>query len=103
MPPMQQILRMFPDMQVNTPYPIQFGKGDWITVIIHAMGTFTGQMTLPDGKAIAPTGKHLTLSSARPPSGKAKGSSSPPSGMQQRWRGSSVSPRSAGRPTALLV
>jgi hypothetical protein len=24
---MQQMLRMFPDMHVNTPYPIQFGKG----------------------------------------------------------------------------
>jgi hypothetical protein len=28
---MQQMLQVFPDMHVNTPYPIQFGKGDWIT------------------------------------------------------------------------
>jgi hypothetical protein len=44
-------------MHVNAPYPIQFGNGDWITVVTHAAGTFTGQMALPDGKVIAPTGK----------------------------------------------
>jgi ketosteroid isomerase-like protein len=54
---MQQFLRSFPDMHVNTPYPIQFGSGDWITVITHATGTFTGEMTLPDGNVIPPTGK----------------------------------------------
>ena len=54
---MQQMLRIFPDMHVNTPYPIQFGSGDWITVVTRATGTFTGQMKLPDGKVIAPTGK----------------------------------------------
>ena len=26
---MHQFLRSFPDMHVNTPYPIQFGSGDW--------------------------------------------------------------------------
>ena len=41
----------------NTPYAIQFGTGDWITVVTRATGTFTGEMILPDGKAIAPTGK----------------------------------------------
>jgi quinol monooxygenase YgiN/ketosteroid isomerase-like protein len=54
---MAQMLRMFPDMHVNTPYPIQFGSGDWITVVTNATGTFTGGMILPDGKVIAPTGK----------------------------------------------
>jgi hypothetical protein len=54
---MQQMLQMFPDMHVNTPYPTQFGAGDWITVVTNATGTFTGRMTLPDGKVIAPTGK----------------------------------------------
>ena len=44
-------------MHVYTPYPIQFGSGDWITVITHATGTFRGQMVLPNGKVIAPTGK----------------------------------------------
>jgi ketosteroid isomerase-like protein len=58
---MQQFLRSFPDMHVNTPYPIQFGSGDWITVVTHATGTFTGEMTLPDGEVIAPTGKAFDL------------------------------------------
>jgi hypothetical protein len=55
---MQQMLRIFPDMHVyNDPYPIQFGSGDWITVVTRAAGTFTGDMVLPDGKVITPTGK----------------------------------------------
>jgi hypothetical protein len=54
---MQQMLRIFPDMHVNIPYPIQFGSGDWITVVTRATGTFTGEMTLPDGTVIPPTGK----------------------------------------------
>ena len=58
---MQAFLRSFPDMHVNTPYPIQFGGGDWITVITNATGTFTGEMVLPDGKVIAPTGKAFDL------------------------------------------
>jgi SnoaL-like polyketide cyclase len=56
-PAMQQMLRIFPDMHVNTPYPIRFGSGDWITVVSRARGTFTGEMILPDGKVIAPNGK----------------------------------------------
>ena len=55
---MQQFLRIFPDMHVySDPYPIQFGAGDWITVITRVTGTFTGQMALPDGTAVPPTGK----------------------------------------------
>ena len=54
---MRQMLRIFPDMHVCTPYPIQLGNGDWITVVTRATGTFTGEMVLPNGKAIAPTGK----------------------------------------------
>jgi len=54
---MQQMLRIFSDMHVYTPYPIQLGSGDWITVITRATGTFTGEMVLPNGKTIAPTGK----------------------------------------------
>jgi len=54
----QQMFRIFPDVHVfNDPYPIQFGSGDWITVITRTTGTFTGEMVLPDGTAIAPTGK----------------------------------------------
>src|SRR6266550_1128789 len=58
---MQQFLRSFPDMHVNTPYPIQFASGDWITVVTNVTGTFTGEMVLPDGKVIAPTGKAFEL------------------------------------------
>jgi ketosteroid isomerase-like protein len=58
---MQQMLRSFPDMHVYTPYPIQFGSGDWITVITHATGTMTEEMTLPDGTVIPPTGKAFDL------------------------------------------
>ena len=55
---MQQMLRIFPDVHVhNDPYPIQFGTGDWITVVGRVTGTFTGEMVLPGGKVIAPTGK----------------------------------------------
>ena len=39
---MQQLVRMFPDVRVHTPYPIQFGGDDWITVVTNATGTFTG-------------------------------------------------------------
>ena len=59
---MQQFLRIFPDMHVySDPYPVQFGSGDWITVVTRATGTFTGEMTLPDGTVIPPTGKAFDL------------------------------------------
>ena len=54
---MEQFLRSFPDMHVDTPYPIQFGSGDWITVVTHARGTFTGELALPNGTVIPPTGR----------------------------------------------
>jgi hypothetical protein len=62
---MQQLVRMFPDIRVHTPYPIQFGDGDWITVVTNVTGTFTGEMTLPDGTVIAPTGKACDLEFAQ--------------------------------------
>jgi hypothetical protein len=58
---MAQMLRIFPDMRVHLPYPVQFGSGDWITVITRATGTFTGEMTLPDGTVIPPTGKAFDI------------------------------------------
>ena len=59
---MRQMLAIFPDIRVhNDPYPIQFGSGDWITVVTNTTGTFTGQMTLPDGTVIPPTGKAFDL------------------------------------------
>ena len=58
----QQMLRMFPDVHVdNDPYLIQFGSGEWITVITRTTGTFAGEMVLPDGTVIDPTGKAFDL------------------------------------------
>ena len=55
---MAQMFAAFPDMHVHCdPYPIQFGSGDWITVITNVTGTFTGEMTLPDGTVINGTGE----------------------------------------------
>jgi hypothetical protein len=55
---MKGMFAIFPDAHVdNDPYRTQFGTGDWITVITRTTGTFTGEMVLPDGKVIAPTGK----------------------------------------------
>jgi hypothetical protein len=62
---MQELVRMFPDIRVHTPYPIQFGSGDWITVVTNATGTFTGEMTLPDGNVIPPTGKAFDVEFAQ--------------------------------------
>jgi len=62
---MQQLVRMFPDIRVHTPYPIQFGGGDWITVVTNATGTFTGEMSLPDGTVVPPTGKAFDLEFAQ--------------------------------------
>src|SRR5437667_10171026 len=62
---MQQLVRMFPDIRVHTPYPIQFGDGDWITVVTNATGTFTGEMTLPEGKVLPPPGTAFDLEFAQ--------------------------------------
>ena len=58
---MQQLVEMFPDVRVHTPYPIQFGGDNWITVVTNVTGTFTGKMTQPDGTAVPPTGKAFDL------------------------------------------
>jgi hypothetical protein len=62
---MREMFRIFPDVHVgNDPYPIQFGSGDWITVITRATGTFAGEMVLPGGNVITPTGKAFDLNFA---------------------------------------
>ena len=58
---MQQLVEMFPDVRVHTPYPVQFGDGNWITVVTNVTGTFTGKMTQPDGTVVPPTGKAFDL------------------------------------------
>ena len=62
---MEQLVRMFPDIRVHTPYPIQFGSGDWITVVTNVTGTFTVEMTSSDGTVIPPTGKAFDLEFAQ--------------------------------------
>src|SRR5438067_12458096 len=62
---MQQPVRMFPDIRVHTPYPIQFGDGDWITVVTNATGTFTEEMTLPGGRVIPPSGNAFDIEFAQ--------------------------------------
>jgi SnoaL-like polyketide cyclase len=58
----RQMFRVFPDAHVNNdPYPVQFGSGDWITVVTRTTGTFTGKMVLPDGTVVPPTGKAFDL------------------------------------------
>ena len=58
---MKDLVKSFPDIRVHTPYPIQFGDGDWITVVTNVTGTFTGELALPDGTVIPPTGKSFDL------------------------------------------
>jgi len=59
---MKGMFDIFPDVHVvNDPYPIQFGSGDWITVITRCTGTFRGEMHGPNGAVIAPTGEAFDL------------------------------------------
>ena len=59
---MEQFFRIFPDVHVdNDPYPVQFGAGDWTTVIGRVTGTFSGELALPDGTVIPGTGKSFEV------------------------------------------
>jgi predicted ester cyclase len=61
----EEVMRAFPDVRVhNDPYRIQFGQGDWITVIGKMTGTFTGKLVGPDGELIPPTGRSFDVSFA---------------------------------------
>jgi len=63
---MKQFVRTFPDVHVrNDPYPIQFGSADWITVVTRVTGTFSGEMKLPNGKVVPPTGKAFDVEFAQ--------------------------------------
>lgn len=51
----------FPDMRVhNDPYDVQFGQGEWTVAIGKLSGTFTNELTLPDGTVVPPTNKAFT-------------------------------------------
>ncbi len=55
---MNQMLGTFPDTQLqNSPYTVSFGSGDWTATICSVKGTFSGELTMPDGTKVAPTGK----------------------------------------------
>ncbi len=46
----QSMFHAFPDARLhNDPYLIQFGDGDWMTMVCKITGTFSGEMVLPDG------------------------------------------------------
>ena len=63
---MSQMVSIFPDIHVaNDPYPTQFGSGDWITVVGRVTGTFTGEMALPDGTVVTPTGRTFDVEFAQ--------------------------------------
>jgi len=58
---MQGLYRAFPDIRVDNDYSIQFGSGDWTTVIARVSGTFTGELVRPDGTVIQGTGKFFEV------------------------------------------
>ncbi len=59
---MKAMFTMFPDVHVdNNPYTVQFGSGDWTTVISQVTGTFTGEMAMPDGTVVPATGKSFDV------------------------------------------
>jgi hypothetical protein len=63
---MKQFFRLFPDVHVhNDPYMVEFGSGDWTTVVSRVTGTFTGEMKLPTGKVVPPTGKAFDVEFAQ--------------------------------------
>ena len=52
-----------PDITIKV-HPIRFGSGSWTAVTGVMSGTFTRPMPLPDGTAIAPTGKRFAIGMA---------------------------------------
>jgi len=62
----QSTFRAFPDVRLHIdPYPVQFGDGDWMTVVCKITGTFSSEIVLPDGKTIQGTGKSFALDFSR--------------------------------------
>lgn len=49
-----------PDTQIQE-HPIQLADGEWTAVVGVLEQTFTRPMTLPDGRTVEPTGRHLRL------------------------------------------
>lgn len=55
------MLEAFPNMHVDNDYPLQFGEGDWTTVMGKVSGSFSGKISKPDGTSIPGTGKAFDL------------------------------------------
>lgn len=58
---MEGLFRAFPDITVDNAYQVQFGAGEWTTVVAKVAGTFTGEMELPDGTRIPGTGRSFDV------------------------------------------
>src|SRR5689334_9499015 len=57
-----QFFKTFPDNHVgNRPYKVFFASGDWTCSIARFTGTMKGELVLPDGTRIPPTGKHFEV------------------------------------------
>jgi hypothetical protein len=50
-----------PDNKVKHPYDILFGDGEFTAFSTRMTGTFTGQLELPDGTVIEPTGESFDV------------------------------------------
>jgi hypothetical protein len=62
----EAMLHIFPDVHVdNDPYPIQFGSATGSPFVTRVTGTFTGEMVLPDGSVIVPTGRAFDIDFGR--------------------------------------
>ena len=57
---MKYMFSYAPDTRI-TSHPVAFGSGEYTAAIGVMEGTFSKPMTLPDGKAIQPTGKKFKL------------------------------------------
>jgi len=60
---MEDLKGMFtwgPDIKIKV-HPIRFGSGSWTCCTGVMTGTFSAPMAVPNGTAIAPTGKHFVI------------------------------------------
>lgn len=58
---MEGLFRAFPDITVDNAYQVEFGAGEWTTVVAKVAGTFTGEMELPDGTRLTGTGRSFDV------------------------------------------
>jgi ketosteroid isomerase-like protein len=57
-----QMFKTFPDNRVeNHPYKVLFASGDWTCSVARFHGTMRDMLSLPDGRMVAPTGRHFEV------------------------------------------